>query len=280
MNEIQHSPLLAMVEQMPPFPKSVHRIVEMANDIQCAPKDLVQVIEHDPVMTMKMLKLVNSAFFGLSRKIASIHHALVYLGLNTVKNLALSIATMETLPRQKTRLFDTEAFLLHSLTTASVAQAIAMEFGNKNTASDAFIGGLLHDFGKVVFAQSSVERFTQAVEAAKVDNQPLSIVERRFFGADHAEVGGMLAERWELPVDLVRCIRQHHQPQDGDIVSDCIFAANQLSKMHEFGFSGNPVVEELPDISVQRLGVNLNQVGEQMGDFSRFMDEALVFIRL
>ena len=88
-----------MVESMPAFPESVHQVMALTSDINCSPKDLVKVIESDPVMTMKLLKLVNSAYFALSRNIASIQHALVYLGLNTVKNLAISIATVDALPR-------------------------------------------------------------------------------------------------------------------------------------------------------------------------------------
>jgi len=95
-----HHRLLAMVESMPAFPESVHQIMSMTADINCSPKDLVKVIERDPIMTMKILKLVNSAFFSLSRNVASVQHALVYLGLNTVKNLAISIATVDALPRQ------------------------------------------------------------------------------------------------------------------------------------------------------------------------------------
>ena len=93
-SELQNR-LMKVVDQMPPFPKSVHRVIELTNDLNCAPKDLVQVIEHDPVITMKMLKLVNSAFFSLAKSVTSVRHAVVYLGLNTVKNLALTVRKMQ-----------------------------------------------------------------------------------------------------------------------------------------------------------------------------------------
>ena len=90
-DEVQEN-IKRMVEAMPAFPRSVHKVLELTSDMNCAPKDIVETIEHDPVMTAKMLKLVNSAFYSLPRKITSMKHAVIYIGINTVKNLALSIA--------------------------------------------------------------------------------------------------------------------------------------------------------------------------------------------
>ena len=128
MDEDFYRRLSAMVESMPAFPESVHQVMSMTADINCSPKDLVKVIESDPIMTMKILKLVNSAFFALSRNVASVQHALVYLGLNTVKNLAISIATVDSLPRQSIPELPMAAFLTHSLATASMAQHLEKIF--------------------------------------------------------------------------------------------------------------------------------------------------------
>jgi len=279
MNDDLQNKLMAMVDQMPPFPKSVHRIIELSADMNCAPKDLVQVIEHDPVITMKLLKLVNSAFFSLARSIASVRHALVYLGLNTVKNLALSIATVDSLPRKKTDCFSTHEFLLHSLTTASIAQHIAKKFDVETDATDVFVAALLHDFGKAVLAQFETDLFAQAVKEAAINKEPLHIAELRVIGADHAQVGGMLAEKWELPKELVTCIQAHHQGISSPL-GDCVFVANQISKQAEFGRSGNTIVEDLPDYIVQRFGVNMQEMLERLGDLSDEKAKANAFINM
>lgn len=279
MNDDLQKKLMGMVDQMPPFPRSVLRVIELSADINCSPKDLVQVIEHDPVLTMKLLKLVNSAFFSLTRSIASVRHALVYLGLNTVKNLALSIATVDSLPRKKVDCFHTQDFLLHSLTTASIAQHIAKKFNIEADATDVFVAGLLHDFGKAVLAQFETGLFAQAVQEAAANQESLHIAELRVIGADHAQVGGMLAEKWDLPTELVNCIREHHQGISSPL-GDCIFIANQISKQAGFGSSGNMIIEEFPDYIVQRFGLDLQGMVIQLGDLAGEEAKVSAFINM
>ncbi len=271
--------LMSMVDEMPPFPKSVHRVIELTNDLNCAPKDLVQVIEHDPVITMKLLKLVNSAYFSLAKSIASVRHALVYLGLNTVKNLALSIATVGALPRSKSDVFDSNAFLLHSLTTAAIAQRLSKEhLGNKD-ATDVFVAGLLHDFGKAVAVQFMPQEFSQAVTKARQEGISLHEAEMDVIGADHTQIGAMLAETWQLPSELVESIRNHHQPELLDDDGMCIFIANQISKKMEFGFSGNPQIDLLPDTIMARFGgMDLDALIESLGDMTEEVEKAESFI--
>src|ERR1035437_1151040 len=113
MNEIRKD-LPAMVEKMPAFTQNVLRVIELTSDINSDPKDLVEVIQCDPILMMRILKLVNSPYFGLAQKISSINHAVVYIGINTVKNLALSTAIIGVLPRTNAAGFDMDGFLRHS----------------------------------------------------------------------------------------------------------------------------------------------------------------------
>jgi len=270
--------LMSMVDQMPPFPKSVHRVIQLTNDVNCAPKDLVQVIEYDPVITIKLLKLVNSAYFALTRSVSSVRHAVVYLGLNTVKNLALSIATVSSLPRKSSAEFDINKFLLHSLTTASIAQRLAKDYLKRSDGGDFFVAGLLHDFGKVVLVQFMPEEFGRAIIMAREENINLHDAEMKIIGANHTEIGAMLAEKWELPEDLILCIRNHHTPNALDAIDDCIFAADQVSKRLEFGFSGNPIIEAFPEHIVQRFGMDLDGMIESLGDMRGEVEKAESFI--
>jgi len=90
--------LSAAVERMPAFPRSVQRILELSRDINCSPKEMVSVIEQDPVMTMKLLRVINSASYGFTKQVTSVNQSMVFLGLNTIKNMALSFAAMGALP--------------------------------------------------------------------------------------------------------------------------------------------------------------------------------------
>src|SRR5574343_1448600 len=145
--------LAAAVDGMPAFPKSVQRILELTRDVNSTPKELVEVIDKDPVVTVKILKVVNSAYYSLPKQITSINHAVVFLGFNTIKNLALGIAAIGMLPKSNEAGFDVQQYLLHSLATANLSKKIAAKFADDADPMDCFIAGLLHDFGKLLFAQ-------------------------------------------------------------------------------------------------------------------------------
>ena len=106
--------LATAVDGMPAFPKSVQKILELTRDVNSTPNDLVQVIDKDPVVTVKVLRVVNSAYYSLPKQITSINHAVVYLGFNTIKNLALSIAAIGMLPASNEAGFDGQQYLIHS----------------------------------------------------------------------------------------------------------------------------------------------------------------------
>ncbi|MEW8367879.1 MAG: HDOD domain-containing protein, partial [Candidatus Thiodiazotropha taylori] len=241
-----------LVERMPAFPQGVTKVLDLASRPDCAPKALVQVIEHDPVMTMKVLKLVNSAYFGLSRPINSINHGVVYVGINTIKNLALSIAAIGMLPKSNKAGLDMNQFLAHSLGVASVAKLLATHLGVPDKdATDFFVAGLLHDFGKVVLAQFKPEEFRLCLDQAAEQQRSLHEVELESQGISHDEIGGRLAEVWKLPPALAHAIHHHHHPEQaaedaGDGMCEAVFAANQIVRSLGFGDAGNPLIAEFP----------------------------------
>lgn len=277
--------MLKMVDDMPAFPKSVHRILELTSDINCNPKELVQVIEHDPVLILKILKLVNSSYFGLAQKISSINHAVVYVGLNTIKNLALSTATIGMLPRKNKAGFDIDAFLLHSLSTAAIAKLLAKNMNVTGTdLFDFFLVGLLHDVGKIVFAQFMPEEFKKAMAKAKKYGVALRRAEKKIIGADHSEVGYMLGEKWQLAPSLTEAIRDHHFPGgykgQVSVLTEYLFIANQVSKQKKIGFGGEEQVEPLPAALSKKMGMNLDEIIESLEDLESEVEKALLFVRM
>ncbi|ATX81624.1 HD-like signal output (HDOD) domain, no enzymatic activity [Mariprofundus ferrinatatus] len=272
--------LTEMVDSMPAFPESVCRIIEITSDINCSPKELVKVVERDPVMTMKILKMVNSAFFALARNVSSVQHALVYLGLNTIKNLAVSIATIESLPRQSIPELKMSDFLVHSLATASVAQWLAKNQLNIRDASDHFVGGLLHDFGKAVFIQFEPATYGKLILEAKAMNLPLAQVEMEHLGVSSAEVGALLAEKWQLPEQLVNCIRTQLEcnKESSDLVLT-VAAANTVVKAMHLGDNGDPYIGGFSDVMSSRLGCNLEDVVAQMQGLPDEVNRLLSMVR-
>lgn len=274
--------LSAAVEKMPAFPKSVQRILELTRDVNCPPKELIMVIEKDPVMTMKLLRILNSAYYSFPKQITSVSQSVVYLGLNTVKNMALSFAAMGTLPKENAAGFDVQRYLMHSLTTASLARILCQKYGHDETdPADCYIAGLLHDFGKVVFAQFMPEEFKQALACSSEQAISLHTAEKEIIGSDHTVVGGMLVERWQFPKQLTENIRNHHgviSPQN--TVQSCLFVANQISKRLALGNSGNSIAEELSPALVERFGGKLDDVIASLGDLSIVASEAQVFAQV
>lgn len=272
--------LTAAVDGMPAFPKSVERILELTRDVNSTPKDLVEVIDKDPVVTVKILKVVNSAYYSLPKQITSIGHAVVYLGFNTIKNLALSIAAIGMLPKDNESGFDVQQYLLHSLATAGLAKQLALKVDDADPM-DCFIAGLLHDFGKVVFAQFMPDEFRTALAISSSTGLSLHKALQQTIGADHVVVGAMLVEKWRFAPRLIETIRHQHvdDMKDTDMIA-CVFGANQISKRLKFGFSGNPCVDEFPSFVQKRLGGDMDTVIARMGDLNALFEEAQIFAKL
>jgi len=272
--------LTIAVEKMPAFPKSVQKILELTRNVDVPPKDLVQVIEKDPVITVKILRVLNSAYYSLPNKITSINRSVVYLGFNTIKNLALSIAAVGILPKRNDAGFDIQPYLMHSLTTAGIAKLLGGKLSGTDPM-DCHIAGLLHDFGKIVFAQFMPHEFSEAMTLSQRENIPLHEAEKRVIGVDHAIVGSMLAEKWQFPQALIDCIRDHHSGEgvEGGMWAS-VYAANQISKKMAFGNSGNPCIEALPPAVCRYFGSDIDEIIASLGDLSKIAEEAALFSQM
>ena len=276
MTEELQKHLEDMVARMPAFPASVERVMHLTSDLGCSARELVQVIEHDPVMTLKILRMLNSAYFSLPRKITSIHQSVVYLGLNTIKNLSLSIATLGILPKNNSSGFNTRTYLKHSLSTAAIARLLNQKFNHKDfDGSDCFVGGLLHDIGKVVYAQFNPEDYARIVGLSESDEIAMFRAEQRLVGADHSLLGAMLGERWNFPLTLVECIGGHHETEKiGNEMRDSVIAANQISKVLGDSKPICAMDTQLPDVVADRFGMGLNDLIDYLGDFQVHLDSA------
>lgn len=252
-----------VVERMPAFPKSVQTVLSLTRRVDCEARDIVAAIERDPVMTVKLLKVINSAFYALPRKVSAVDQAVALLGINTIKNMALAFAASGMLPERNEAGFDVADYLAHSLATAELARVMCKRVKGADP-NDAYVVGLLHDFGKIVFAQGMGGEFREALALAQAQGLALVEAERRVMGIDHTVAGGLLAERWQFPPEVVRCIREHHpqvpsqvpsqvqtppqmqEPPYSEPLDRVLFLANQLSRHLQLGHAGSPVVAPWP----------------------------------
>ena len=282
MPNLKTDKLIAFVDKMPAFPKSVQQVVQLTSDINVSAKEIVRVIECDPIMTVKILKAINSSFYGLPQKITSVQRAVVHIGLNTIKNIALGVAAMGMLNASNKANFNTANFLLHSLTTAAISKMLAERISlSSSECSDCFVAGLLHDFGKVVFAEFMPNEFKLALEKSKQQQLSLHQTELEFIGLNHSQAGKILAEKWELSGPLIDAIAYHHDlDHTHNILGDCVFAANQVSKQMQFGDAGNPLIEAFPATITSRFGLDLPAMCDALGDLQSVKTEAQSFISL
>ncbi len=270
--------LASAVERMPAFPRAVQRILELTRQVNCPPKEIVGVIDKDPVLTVKILKVINSAYYGLPTKITSVNQSVVFLGINTVKNLALGFAAAGTLPRTNGTGFDMHKYLIHSLTTAALARQLCVHFPlAESDPGDCYIAALLHDFGKVVFAQFMAEEYKAALKLRAQSGRELHECEAEVIGADHALVGAMLAVKWQFAPALGECIRDHHRfGVPATPILDCLRVANQICRRGKIGDSGNPFRdEETP--AAQRFGTGFDEIIAAIGNMEQIAADAALF---
>jgi len=206
--------LVARIECLPSLPDLYSEIVEKCRDPETVIEDIAVIVARDLAMTAKILKLVNSAFFGLGRSISSVHEAVSYLGIETIKALVLSLDAFSQFQEVSECGFSFGELWRHSMETAATARAIArFEKADQKALDESFASGLLHDTGKLVMAYNFPAAYADAVRASQHRGLSLIACERETFSASHAEVGGYLLGLWGLPVGVVEAIAFHHTPR-------------------------------------------------------------------
>ena len=171
------------------------------------------IIAEDNVIAGKVLRLANSSFYGFSRKIGSLQHAVVILGLNEIRNLVLTTSVIDAFKDLKSdNAFQIQKFWEHSLACATASRVLA-EAARLTNPEEVFAGGLLHDIGKLIYAFFFPEEFERIVAEVEDHQLPLIEAEEKILGLSHAKIGTELAAKWHLPPPIVEMI-QHHQPED------------------------------------------------------------------
>ncbi len=275
------------IDKMPSLPTSVSKVLEICNNAQTSPADLNRVISVDPVLMGKVMKLINSAYYGLNQEVTSLVRAIIMLGINTVKNLALSTAVMGTIGKNAdSKALNMEGFWRHSLCVGVTSKLIGKHRkADKNILEEYFIAGLLHDVGKIPLNNRLPERYVDVLAFSDRDRQSLHRVEKEVLGIDHGEVGLMIAGNWGLSEEIRDAVSYHHRVDQYDGPhADIVYAvalSNQFAAVSEIGFSGNRFPEPTPEAAPDHLGIDLTFLEDEMEDeVNEEIERARVFLRL
>ncbi len=234
------------VDKMPSLSTTVGKVLEICSRPDTAPNDLNKVISLDPVLTGQVLKLINSAYYSLVNKVTSLTRAIIMLGLNTVKNLALSTAIIRCVGQaKKSKSLPIKDFWAHSIGVGVLAKLLAAEQGVPLAEREEyFVAGLLHDLGKVPFGDEYAEVLTKVAQVHK----PLKVLENELMGLDHEEVGEMIASKWKLNAVLTDAICHHHAVEQAAPEHQGLVATVALADFYvclfDIGYAGNRYPDE------------------------------------
>lgn len=245
---------LKNINELPTLPQVASKIVALSSDPNASAPSFTEIIALDQSLTAKILKLVNSSFYGFPGKINSVNHAVVILGHNEVENLVLATSVFSTLLNEATDLsINKEALWRHSAATATVARLLAGELGQKG-ANEYFIAGLLHDIGLVYLVAYAHEEVTEIISRVRKGEGHLTDIEEDVLGINHAIIGSELIKIWKLPASIGETVRYHHHPQFAKIDSTPSAVVNlacYLSSINGFSYgldANNDVNEEVWEI--------------------------------
>ena len=252
-----------------PLPDTALKLMNVMGDPRSKLDDFVEAIKYDQAVTGQVLKLCNSSFFGLSRKVTSLNDAMLCLGTVKVLQLVMSVHTNNMLSaEQKGYGLEPGVLWKHSVAVALASSLFAQRLRLPD-ANLVFTAGLLHDIGKVILNEYVAEDFAEIVRRVTDDRVSFVEAEHQVLGYSHEEVGGMIAERWKLPPAIVRCIRFHHVPSaldPPDALVDTVYLANCICLLLGIGLGEDGLCYRADPTVLQRRGLcesDLEIIGAQ-----------------
>jgi putative nucleotidyltransferase with HDIG domain len=193
------------------LPSIINEIMDVISRKNSSATDLTNIIESDPALTARILTVANSAYYGFVKKISTISHAVVVLGFKEIQNIALGMSVLQMFSRKGSEF--SEQLWRHSFSVGVGTRMIA-QYLNLKIDGKYFVGGLLHDVGKIFISQYMADTFSSLLDAIEEDgnNYSYHTLEKRMFGITHSEVGQILLNSWMFPHDVVNTVANHHSP--------------------------------------------------------------------
>lgn len=245
------------------LPNIFFQITESLNNPRSSASYVAEIISKDVALSAKLLKLVNTPFYGFPSKIDTLSRAVTIVGTNQLTNLALGVSVITAFDNVPEEFFTLKEFWHHSVTCGIVARQLANKAGLPGDEK-FFVAGLLHDIGRLVMLKNYPAESTEVLRLAKTGRRALVDVERKVWGCTHADIGGRLLKQWRLPAFLEVLVYHHHQPMEASMTKEAavVHLADFITHGLSIGASGASLVPEINANAWQLLGLSRDDLGE------------------
>ncbi len=273
--------LLAGSLELASLPEVFTRVNDMLDDPRSSASDIGKVISDDPALTIRLLKIVNSAFYSFPSQIATVSRAITIIGTRELRDLILATSVIKLFNNIPEDLISMDSFWRHSISVGLIAQCMASQRHDENI-EPVFVAGLIHDVGRLVICSKVPEIEREALARAKFNGMDLTQGERTILGFDHAQVGAALARLWLLPDNLYEAMAFHHTPQDAEshvVETAIIHLANEIANAVDLG-NGGQVHAEMPVSSPlwKTTGLPANTIETVLAEAEKRFQETLQLI--
>ncbi len=267
--------VVSNIQNLPTPPIVFQQIQKVINDENCSAAMVAAILAEDPAMSVKVLKLTNSAFYGLSREVNSVKQAVVIVGLQAIKNLVLSASVLDMFKGKNIDQEAQEKFWRHSLATGFCCRILSRDLQSRGIVDQdtAFSAGLLHDLGKVVFSCFLEKEYIQIQDALKENPESTEFeLENKLLGYNHAQIGGFLSVLWKLPQKLGEAISYHHNPEelkDENLLVYLVHISNYIAKKTFYSLDEQGLIGTIDPQILEKLDIS----EEKMEEFSELLKE-------
>ncbi len=287
LQEPQFKQIQEYIDRMPSLSTTVTKVLQVCNTPNTSANDLNKVILLDPVLTGQVLKLINSAYYSLPNQITSLARAIIMLGLNTVKNLALSTAVIGTLGKKDSfKSLSMDSYWAHSICVGVTSKALATLLGvTAQEREEYFVAGMLHDLGKIPMNNCFAEQYMQALQLADLEQGSLIKAEGVMLGFDHGVAGQMIGEKWQLNDTIVDALYHHHAPEMASPENQKLVAvvalANIFANIFEIGSAGDLFPESSAILNtLEMLDMTWDDLQSLLGQVTSEIDKAQIFLQV
>jgi HD-like signal output (HDOD) protein len=273
--------ILQSIHDLPTLPTVYSALSEALANPRCGIADVAAIISNDQASTFKVLKIVNSAFYGFSGRIDTISRAITILGFDEVRNLVLTSSIMDLFSKTDPLLhFRPADFWAHSIATGTLTRHLGQTAGIRHI-EHFLVAGILHDIGKLFFFESAGQEYARVLTLVNRTKKLIREAELEVLGMDHAEGGRLVAGHWNLPEPLCNAIRWHHdglEESNPDPLVACVHIADFLARAFDLGYSGDNAVPLPSERAWEVLNLAPGTVKHLLPDFFKDYDEMIALL--